>query len=85
MTKNFDAFIKAIDYESIKEKHPRRAHIPYGSIIIPILRIYKDLSDYEEKRSFEAALEAFLTSPDEEKRRFALDICLGFLIFKDDI
>jgi len=47
--------------------------------------MYKDLSDYEEKRCFEAALEAFLTSPDEEKRCFALDICLGFLIFKDAI
>jgi len=39
--------------------------------------MYKDLSDHEEKRSFEAFLDAFLPSQDEEQRRFAVDICLG--------
>ena len=85
MIKNPDAFLESFDNQLIKNKRIGHANIPYGSNVMPILRMYKDLSDYEDKRSFEAALEAFLTSQDQEKRRFAIDICLGFLIFRDSI
>ena len=85
MIKNIEFFTKGFDNQLRKNKRIRRANIPYGSNIMPILRMYKDLSDYEEKKFFEAALEAFLTSQDEERRRFAVDICLGFLVFRDAI
>ncbi|MDP1624662.1 MAG: hypothetical protein Q8L64_02725 [bacterium] len=85
MRKNAEYFIKAFGKQMAENKRLGHTNIPYGSNVMPILRMYKDLSEYDERREFEDALEAFLTSGEEEKRRFAITICLGFLIFRDAI
>lgn len=55
----------------------------YGSRVMPILEIYKKLADYDERRAFQEALELLLRSDDSEERSFAVDICLGFFVFRD--
>jgi hypothetical protein len=46
--------------------------------------MYKDLKS-EEKKEYLEALENLLASFDIEKRKFAIDICLGFFVFRDSI
>jgi hypothetical protein len=85
MTKDIGYFLKAFDKQFTKFKRIGNSNIPYGSNVMPILKMYKDLTEYSERRNFEAALEDLLTSQDEERRRYAIDICLGFLTFRDAI
>jgi len=47
--------------------------------------LYKLLTTYEERKSFQDALEQMLTDEREHVRKFAVDICLGFFVFRDGI
>jgi len=54
----------------------------YGSNVLPLLELYVSLSEADEKRSFRDALEELLSNADGSKRSFAIDVCLGFVIFR---
>lgn len=68
--------------EEILRREPK-AHgsFEYGSRVLPVLELYKELSTYQERRSFQDALEMLLQSKVKEERTFAVDICLGFFVF----
>jgi len=52
---------------------------------MPVLRMFGEVVSFEERKAFQDALEKMLTDQDPEIRRFAVDICLGFFVFKDSI
>ena len=52
---------------------------------MPVLEAYNELTDFSEQKSFREALIKFLTEEDTEKKEFAVNVCLGFLIFRDAI
>ncbi len=83
MTKNVDYFAKEFEKQKKKFDRIRPANIAYGSNVMPILQMYEHLSSSEERENYRLALEKLLTDPDSDNRKFAVDICLGFLIFKD--
>ncbi len=85
MKKDIEFFIKAFNNQIQKNRRIGHANIPYGSNVLPILEMYKSLSEYEEQKAFEDALELMLTDQREEKRRFAVNVCLGFVLFRDVI
>ena len=55
----------------------------YGDNVIPAIKLYKSLTDAEETRAFQDALELLLAHLDEETRRYGITLCLGFFVFKD--
>ncbi len=57
----------------------------YGGNVIPVLEIYKELSTYEERKAFQDALEKMLCDKNEIVRNYAVDICIGFFVFRDAI
>ena len=61
----------------------RNAGPCYGDNVVPAIKLYKSLSDSEEMRAFQDALELLLADPDEETRRYGITLCLGFFVFKD--
>ncbi len=85
MIKNIEYFTKEIEKQRKKFERFKPANIVYGSNVMPILRMYKELSTSEERDSFIKSLENLLVDLDAEKRRFAIDICLGFLVFRNEI
>ncbi|MBN1603803.1 MAG: hypothetical protein JW915_19480 [Chitinispirillaceae bacterium] len=54
----------------------------YGSKVVPVIKLYKELSTYEERSHFQDALEEILSDKNEEIRKFGVDICLGFFAFR---
>ena len=82
-TKEF--FIKEFQKQMKFNKRFAHSNIGYGENVMPVLEIYSKLSEYEERESFKDALETFLSDSDPEKRNFAVDLCLGFFIFRDAI
>jgi len=85
MNKNTEYFINEFDKKMKKNNRNKPGNIPYGSNVISILETYKNLSTFEERKSFREALERLLTDSEEKKRKFAVDICIGFLVFRDSI
>jgi hypothetical protein len=63
----------------------RSGHSEYGGRVMPVLRLYKNLSGYEEKKAFQDALEMLLKDDDDDRRSFGVDVCLGFFVFRDAI
>lgn len=63
----------------------QRGYSEYGSRVMPVLEMYKELSRYEERRAFQDALEMFLSDDDRERRCFGVDVCLSFFVFRDAI
>ena len=57
----------------------------YGDRVMPVLATYQSLESFEERKAFQDALELLLKSNVEDERRYAVDICLGFFIFRDAI
>ena len=64
---------------------PVKGYSTYGSNVMPVLKIFKDLKSFEERKGFQDALEKMLEDEDPHIRRFAITICLGFFVFKDAI
>jgi hypothetical protein len=68
--------------EEILRREPKvQGPSEYGSRVLPVLELYKGLSTYQERRSFQDALELLLQSEVAEERAFGVDICLGFFVF----
>jgi len=69
--------------EILKRRPDAQGPSAYGSKVMPVLELYKGLNEYEERRAFQDALELLLQSDVDEDRSFAVDICLGFFVFRD--
>jgi hypothetical protein len=67
------------------ESDQTEGYSEYGSRVMPVLELYKSLTTYEERRAFQDALERMLTDERERVRKFAVDICLGFFVFRNSI
>ncbi len=78
---------KANFYQKITRLLPAKClgYTEYGSKVMPVLALYKELATFEDRKAFQDALEKMLAAPDEKVRRFAVDICLGFFVFRDAI
>jgi hypothetical protein len=57
----------------------------YGGNVLPALQIFAGLSSFEERKAFQDALEDLLQSKIADDRRFAVTVCLGFLVFRDTL
>jgi hypothetical protein len=57
----------------------------YGANVMPFLKLYASLSNLEGRRAFQDALEEWLGSTDSETRQKAVNICIGFFVFRDAI
>lgn len=71
-------------YEKIVSLEPSQSsgNSEYGSRVMPRLELYKSLTSFEERRAFQDALERMLVDERENVRMFAVDICLGFFVFR---
>lgn len=83
--KNKEFFIDEFQKQMKFNKKHSHSNIGYGEDVMPILELYAGLTSFEEKTSFKAALEDYLISPDSPKRDFAVNVCLGFFVFRDAI
>jgi hypothetical protein len=72
----FEALSKAI----AKTKDPS-----YGAPVMPFLTLFASLTAFEERMAFQEALEDMLASADADKRRRAVTICTGLVVFRDAI
>jgi len=82
---DIDYFNNAFEKQMAWIKRDSNSNIGYGDNVMPILKMYKDLSTFEERNSFRETLATFLKDKDDAKRNFAIDVCLGFLVFRDSI
>jgi hypothetical protein len=85
MKKDADFFMKEFKKQLKFIKRHAHSNIGYGEDVMPILNLYNSLSDYDEKKSFVDALEEGLMDSDPEMRRFMIDLCLGFFVFRNVI
>ena len=63
-------------------KHPQ---VGYGGNVLPAAKIYSNIVMREEIAAYADALERMLASNDQDIRRFAITLCLGFFTFYDAI
>lgn len=83
MTDKSDQFLALLEKE--RRKVGRLRDPSYGAAVMPVLELYKGLTTFEDRRAFQDALERLLSDEDAAKRRYAIDICLGFFVFRDAI
>ena len=57
----------------------------YGGVVLPAGRIFSSLRNFSEMRAFMAALESLVSDPDAEIRNWAINLCIGFVTFRDAI
>lgn len=57
----------------------------YGGNVFPAFQIYSEITSPDEALAYQDALEKLLLSPDENVRRYAVNVCLGFFTFYDAI
>jgi hypothetical protein len=55
----------------------------YGGNVIPAMEIYAKLNSPEDRKAYQEALERMLSSKDLEVRRYGINLCLGFFVFRD--
>lgn len=70
---------------NLKELKKASGYSEYGSRVMPLLKEYKKINDFNERRAFQDALELLLRDDSDENRNFGIDICLGFFVFRDAI
>lgn len=63
-------------------RHPQPG---YGGNVLPAAEIYSNITSRDEIIAYRDALERMLTSNDDELRKFAIKLCLGFFTFYDII
>lgn len=73
------------DFREIILNSRKKTTPEYGGNVMPVLREFKKLEDTNEIRAFQDALESMLEDPDLSIRKFAVDLCLGFFVFRDVI
>ncbi len=68
----------------ILTRRPSSATSPslYGERVMPVLEFYRTLESSGARLAFQGALEQMLRSEQAEERSFAVDICLGCLVFR---
>ena len=71
--------------EILSKKQTSGGYTEYGSRVMEVLEIYKDIKTYTERKTFQDALEKLLSDKKEDIRKYAVDICLGFFVFRDAI
>jgi hypothetical protein len=81
MTRTTDDFLNEI--LALKTKTVQDT--AYGANVVPIIELYKALSTYEERKAFQDALERMLCDKNQEVRSYAVNICLGFFVFRDAV
>lgn len=57
----------------------------YGSSVMPVLKLYKDLQTPEERNAYYEGLKLMLNDSSEEIRNYGISICLGFFVFRNQI
>jgi hypothetical protein len=87
MNKDINYFMSEFERQIKKNERFKRkpGNTAYGGNVMPILKMYDDLTNPDEGDAFREALEKFLIDPDEKKRKFAVLVCLGFVVFKNSI
>ena len=85
MPKDVDFFTKIFDKQISKNRRYAHSNMIYGANVMPILEIYPTLSDVDERESFIQTLKTFLTDSNQERIDFAVNVCLGFFVFRDAI
>lgn len=60
-----------------------RPQAGYGGTVLPAMEIYAGIQTHEERKAYQDALEKMLTSDNEGIRTFAVNLCLGFFVFRD--
>ena len=73
------------EFDSLAKRIAKAKEPSYGAPVMPFLELYASLSAHEERRAFQDALEDLLVSSDAVERQRAVDICLGFFVFRDAI
>ena len=78
--------MSAVDaiYERLLEAK-RKPDVDYGGNVLPAGRVFSSLRTHEEVRSFQDALERMLQGDDPDVRAWAVNVCLGFVVFRDVI
>ena len=85
MVKDVEYFKKLFVKQIKFIKRHARSNRGYGEDVMPILDAYHNLTEFDERKSFRDAIVSFLEDPDDEKRDFAIELCLGFFQFRDAI
>ena len=62
------------------KKHPRP---DYGGRVLPAMEIYAGLRTFDERKAYQDAIEKMLRSEADDVREFAVELCLGFFVFRD--
>ena len=73
------------EFARIDREIHRARDTSYGASVMPYLELYASLSSYEPRRAFQSALEAWLGAEDATTRSKAVNICLGFFVFREAI
>jgi len=55
----------------------------YGDNVIPAISLFESLGSYELRMAYLGALEKLLTPTDPEIRKYAVTLCVGFVVFRD--
>jgi len=79
-----DTLQKVQDLLAIRDRALRKSgHFDYGANVLPLIRHFSELQDPQERRAFQDAVEYMLQSNNVEWQKYAVTLCLGFLIFRD--
>lgn len=73
------------DFRKIILNSRKKATPEYGGNVMPALQEFKKLEDPNEIRAFQGALECMLEDEDPSIRKFAVDLCLAFFVFRNVI
>ncbi len=85
MENDIEYFIKIFEKQIKFNNRHAHSNIGYGEDVMPILEVYNNLTGFDERKAFKEALILFLKDVNPDKRDFAINLCLGFLIFRDSI
>ena len=85
MIKNKDYFKKYLEQQMNKNSRLKPGNNLYGGNVLPTLKLYENLSIFEEKMAFQEAIADLLVDSEANKRRFAITICTGFIDFRKSL
>ena len=71
-------------YKSILDVRKNR-HLGYGENVTSAIKIYSEIDSPEERREYQRALEMMLQSSNPQDREYAVNLCLGFFVFRDSV
>ena len=80
MNKTIETILRIRD-EGLKKS----GNFDYGANVIPVIKYYQSIKEHEKRKEFITAIEEMLKSENVEHRNYAVNLCLGFVTFKDAI